>query len=401
MSRVSSVPDLQAAARRRLPRSLHDYILGGAQDGRSVTANAAALADVRLRQRIFAGVGTPRTSTRVWDVDLDLPLFVSPMGLLGFFHPGGDLAVARAAAARGALFVHSAWSGVPLPEIVDVAGDRVWAQASVWSDPRQVSHHLDVAEQSGVQVLVLAGDVAFYDKRDLDLQHGLDRLPPRMPWRDVASHAVKLGWLAGYLRSAGLGLATIDHPVPMRQMKPYLHELENPHLSWDDVRRIRRRWQGRLVVKGVMTAEDALLALDAGVDGLVVSNHGGRQFNGQPGVAEVLPRVADAVDGRALVLADGGVTRGADIARYLGLGAGAVGIGRAAAWGLAASGGRGVEAAIGFLREELESAMGFLGARTLADIHAGCLDVRPFTHDDRADRVAGLGATRAAIGATQ
>ncbi|WOQ15749.1 alpha-hydroxy acid oxidase [Raineyella sp. W15-4] len=377
MSRIVSVPDLQAAARRRLPRSLYDYICGGAQDGRSVTANAEALAAVRLRQRIFAGVGTPQTSIRLWDVDLALPLFVSPMGLLGFFHPGGDLAVARAAASNGVAFVHSAWSGVPLPDIVEVAGPRVWAQVSVWSDPDQVSHHLDVAEQSGVEVLVLAGDVAFYDKRDLDLQHGLDRLPPRMPLRDVASHAVKLGWLAGYLRSAGLGLATIDHPVPMRQMKSYLHQLENPHLCWDDVHRIRRRWKGRLVLKGVMTPEDAQLAIDAGVDGLLVSNHGGRQFNAQPGVAEVLPRIVDTVAGRATVLADGGVARGGDVAKYLGLGAAAGGIGRGAAWGLAAGGQPGVEEAVGFLREELATAMGFLGARTISDIDADCLDVRP------------------------
>lgn len=375
MSRIVSVPDLRTAAKRRLPRSLYDYIFGGAQDGRSVSANQDALAGVRLRQRVFADVGAPRTTTNIWGVDLAAPVLLSPMGLLNIFHPGGDLAVARAAKRHGVIFVHSAWSGVPLPDIQQVASEHTWAQISIWSDPAQVSQHIDAAQRCGIDVLVLAGDVAFYDKRDTDLHHGLDSLPPKFPLSDLPNYAIKLRWLAGFLSSPKLGLATIDHPISLRQMKPYLHELENPHLAWADVRAIRDRWPGKIVIKGIMTPEDAELAITAGVDGLLVSNHGGRQFNSQPGVAEVLPRIVETVNGRAKVFADGGVTRGADVAKYLALGADLAGVGRAAAWGLAASGETGVSDALGFLEEELISAMGFLGAHDLSELTGDCLDI--------------------------
>lgn len=370
-SRTISVADVKKAARRRLPRLAFDYIEGGALDERTVANNARALAEIRLRQRVFVDVSDIDTSTTLQGRRQEVPIFVSPMGLLGMFHPDADGAVARAAADAGAVFIHSGWSGVPIAEVARQAPGSVWAQLALAKDATHDERHLTAIKDAGIEVLVLPGDVAVHDRREREMHHGLERLPPVLSVADVLDCATKPKWVWDFLTGPRMQFGNFledGRPITMRRMRPWMRANENRAVTWETVDRLRERWPGKIVVKAVMDVEDALVAAEHGVDGIIVSNHGGRQFDSQPGTADVLPAIAAAVGERLEVYADSGVTRGGDVLKMIARGARGVGIGRAAAWGLAAAGERGVRRVFELLIEELRTAMAFTGVTSVAAI---------------------------------
>jgi isopentenyl diphosphate isomerase/L-lactate dehydrogenase-like FMN-dependent dehydrogenase len=347
-----------------------DFLEGGALDEITLRRNRAALDAHVLEQRVLVDTERRRAATTVLGTALDLPLLVSPMGLLTVLHPDADAAIARAAAAAGSVFVHSPWSGCSLDEVVAAAPGRVWAQIAFWSDRDETRRHIDRAQALGVDTLVIAGDVAVSSKRDRDLRHGTG-MPPHPPLRDILDTALHPGWVLRWLlgRRMTWGSYTIDgRPIRMREMEPWMEANESQTATWDDIAHLRRRWPGNLVVKGVMTPADARLAVQHGADAVFVSNHGGRQFDGQPATIEALPRIADAVDGRASVIVDGGVRRGADIAKMLASGADVAAAGRPFAFGLAADGQHGAELAFRILHDELLTALGFLGVTRVDEL---------------------------------
>jgi L-lactate dehydrogenase (cytochrome)/(S)-mandelate dehydrogenase len=376
MRTVHSIADLRRLARRKLPAMVFDFVEGGALDEITLRRNRAAFDEVPLRQRVLVDTAGARTDTTVFGTRLDLPVIVSPMGLLTVCHPDADVAVARAAATAGSVFVHSPWSGCSLEEVADAAPGRVWAQISFWRNEQETQRHLDIARSHGIDTLVIAGDVAVSSKRDRDLRHGAS-MPPRPPLRDIIDTALHPAYLYRLATGRRLTFGTyrIDgRPLRIGDMTPWMEANENPSASWDQVADLRRRWDGRILVKGVMSAADARAALACGADGVFVSNHGGRQFDSQPGTLDVLPAVVDAVDGRATVIVDSGVRRGSDVAKALALGADVVAAGRPFAFGLAAGGRTGVARAFEILRDELLTVMGFVGARNLSQIDPSVLE---------------------------
>ncbi|MCI1017194.1 alpha-hydroxy-acid oxidizing protein [Microbacterium sp. C5A9] len=363
MRDIHSIDDLRRRAKRRLPAMVYDFIEGGALDELTLRRNREALEAQLLPQRVLVDTSQRHATASILGTRLDLPLVVSPMGLLTVCHPDADVAIARAAATAGSVFTHSPWSGCSLEEVTDAAPGRVWAQIAFWNDASETERHIDRAAALGIDTLVVAGDVAVSSKRDRDLRHGTG-MPPNPPLRDVIDTALHPGWVLRWLlgRRITWGSYRIDgRPIRMGEMDAWMDRNSNQAATWGDVARLRSRWKGNLVIKGVMTQADARLAVEHGADGVFVSNHGGRQFDGQLATIEALPSVVDAVDGRAAVIMDGGIRRGSDIAKALSLGADVVAAGRPFALGLAAGAQPGVEKAFELLRDELLTVMGFLG----------------------------------------
>lgn len=376
MRNIHSIDDLRSRARRRLPAMVFDFIEGGALDELTLRRNREALDAHLLPQRVLVDTSQRHATTSILGTRLDLPLVVSPMGLLTVCHPDADVAVARAAAAAGSVFVHSPWSGCSLDEVADAAPGRTWAQIAFWNDAAETDRHIDRARGLGVETLVVAGDVAVSSKRDRDLRHGTG-MPPRPPLRDVVDTALHPAWVMRWLRGRSMtwGNYRIDgRAIRMREMEAWMQRNENQTATWDDIARLRRRWKGNIVVKGVMTSEDARLAVEHGADGVFVSNHGGRQFDSQQATIEALPGIVDAVDRRATVIVDGGMRRGSDIAKAISLGADAAAAGRPFALGLAAGAQPGVARVFEVLHDELLTVMGFLGVTRIEDIPCTLID---------------------------
>jgi L-lactate dehydrogenase (cytochrome) len=376
--KVVSVQDVRRAARRRLPRMIFDFLDGGALDEVTLQDNESDLGRMRLRQRVLQDISSCELETKVLGHQLTSPLMIAPMGLLGLFHPHGDLALARAAAQDGTIFVHSAWSGWSVEDVTNAAPGAVWSQIAFWTDAGISRDHIARAEAAGVQVLVIAGDVALSSKRERDLHHGLV-IPPRPTLRNIVNTARKPAWLAGLARlAAGPKLTYGNYRIDGRRMRlnemyGFMRANENRAATWADVEQLRERWSGKIVVKGLMTAEDTRSAARAGVDAVLVSNHGGRQFDAQPSTISALPEVVAAAGDAMEVFVDGGIRRGSDIVKCMALGATACLIGRPAAFGLAMDGEAGVRRVLELLREEISVALGFVGRTSVGQLDPSVL----------------------------
>ena len=370
VQKTISVEQMRRRAVRRLPLMVSDFLDGGALDEFTLQRNRAAFEAVRLRQRVLVDLGKIDTSTQVLGRKFEIPMIVSPMGLLTVCHPDADVAVAGAAGAAGSLVIHSPWSGVSIEETFEAAGGSLWEQISFWKQPEETEQHLARARNLGVDTIVVAGDVAVSSKRERDLRHGTS-MPPKPPLRDVFDVALHPGWVARWLTGRKMTWGTYEiagRPIKMAEMEHWMERNENPRATWDDVAELRRKWDGQLLVKGIMTPEDAALALQHGADGVFISNHGGRQFDGQPGTLDVLPAIAEEVNGRGAVVLDGGIRRGSDIVAGLSAGADLVAGGRPFAYGLSASGRAGVDRVFEILQSEFETAMGFVGATSVSQL---------------------------------
>ena len=375
MTKLVNVEDYRRITRRRLPRIVFDYLEGGALDELTLRSNIEDLQALRLQQSILCDVSAVSLERTVLGARLRSPLLISPMGLLTLFQRDADLAMARAAHAAGTIFVHSAWSGTPLSEVAAAAPGSVWAQLSIWKDARLTEEHIDRAEAAGVDVLVLAGDVSASSKRERDLHNGFGMTAiPTL--RGALNAARKPRWLCNLLFGPRIsfGDQSLDNkPLTLAQMHEFMDTYENDAVTWEDVARLRTRWGGKLVIKGVMSAADAKLARDAGVDAVFVSNHGGRQFDAQPSTTRALEEVAAAVGGDMEILVDGGIRRGSDLVKLTALGASACLIGRPAVYGLVGGGQAGVSAVLEILAGEAASAMAFTGATSLDTLRPGTI----------------------------
>lgn len=380
MKAASSVRDFRAVSERRLPRMVMDFLEGGALDEVTLRANVDDLAALRLQQRVLRDVSSVDVGMTVFDRTLRTPVAIAPMGLLSLFRPDADVCLARAAHDAGTVFVHSAWSGAPLADVAAAAPGSVWSQMTFWPDDRLVDLHLERAQSAGIDVLVIAADVSVSSKRDRDLRNGFT-MEARPTMRSVLNAARKPRWVTRFLTGTKItfGDQAIDgKPMNLKQMHEFM-EHENASATWRDVERIRARWPGRIVVKGIMSPDDARAAIDAGVDGVYVSNHGGRQFDAQPSTASALPAIAEAVAGRVPVLVDGGIRRGSDVVKMTALGADLCLVGRPVVYGLVDSGTAGAARVLDILRDETSVALAFAGSSRLQGIDDSVLvtDGRP------------------------
>jgi L-lactate dehydrogenase (cytochrome) len=367
---VFTIEDLRRRARRRLPRVIFDYIDGGADGEVTLRENCTVFDTVRFRPRSASAMGTCDLRTTVLGTPIELPFLLAPIGSSRMFFPRGECVAAAQAGAAGTGYVLSTLSGCRLEEVRAATSGPAWYQLYLLGGREAATAAIARARAAGFSALVVTIDTAVAGQRERDLRNGGRELVSGDPWKmlpHVAQLLARPGWLLDFLRDGGM----MKFPnVVIPGEEPMAYEdvgaaLERSTVTWRDMAWIRDAWQGPIVVKGVLDAEDARRALDAGADAIVVSNHGGRQLDCVAPTLLALPGVVEAVAGRAEVYLDGGIRRGSDVVKAIALGARAVLVGRAYAYGLGAAGGAGVGKAIEILRSGI--------VRTLRLL--GCLDV--------------------------
>jgi isopentenyl diphosphate isomerase/L-lactate dehydrogenase-like FMN-dependent dehydrogenase len=360
-----NLDDIARRARRRLPRLVADFIEGGAEDEATVAANRAAFGHWELVPRVLVDVSKRRLTTSVLDHDLSLPVGLGPAGLARLAHVDGEVAAARAAGEAGTVYTLSTGSSRTIEEVAEAARGAVWFQLYLWRDRDVIAGLVERARAAGYGALVLTVDVPVIGRRERDLRNGMT-LPPRLTRANVVDMLRHPRWLAGLVRGSPLTFANfVDVPGRGRsavELGQYVNvEMMNPSATWEMFSWLRTIWPGPLAIKGVLHRDDAVKAVDLGANGVIVSNHGGRQLDGAVAALDALPAVAEAVNGRADVLLDGGIRRGTDVVKALALGAQAVLIGRPYVLGLGADGAAGVAAALEVLRNELDRALALVG----------------------------------------
>ena len=366
-----NIEDLRAIAKKRLPRFVFTYVDGGAEDEITLLGNREAYRRLRFRPRTLVDVSKRDLSTRLLGTPTALPIIVGPTALNGLSWRDGDIELARAAAAAGVPFAMSTASMSLVEDVAREAPGRHWLQAYVFSERRITDAIIARARAADFECVVLTSDFPVAGKRERDLRTGLlphqrFTLPTKL---DMLMHP---RWLATIAIHRPRFVNVERELEPGRNVNSFVgHGMFDPSFSWDDIKRFRALWPRKLMLKGVMRADDAEHAVAAGIDGLVISNHGGRQLDGAITGIDALPEIARAVGGRASILVDGGVRRGSDIAKAIALGAEGVILGRAPVYGLAAGGRAGVARAIAILADELD--------RTLA--LTGCPDIAALTAD--------------------
>lgn len=362
---VLNVSDLRRQAQRRLPRVVFDYIDGGAERERSLAENMRAFDDWRFRPRSAVATRTVSLQTRVLDTDLALPFMLAPVGSSRLFFPRGEELAARAAGRAGTGYILSTLSGCRMEDVKAATSGPAWYQLYLVGGRDVALSAIARAKAAGYRALVVTIDTPVAGLRERDLRNGIKELltfNPLACWPYVGQMITRPGWLAGFFRDGGLmKFPNIVLPTGPMDYADVGAALEASMVSWDDFPWIREAWGGPVVVKGVHTADDARRAVDVGASAVVVSNHGARQLDGVAATIEILPEVVSAVGHQTEVLLDGGIRTGGDVVKALCLGARAVLIGRAYAYGLAAAGEPGVSRAIDILRTDVVRTMKLLG----------------------------------------
>ena len=368
---INTVGDAREISKRKLPKMVWDFIDGGADGELAIAANRRSLNEIKLRPKFLTDVSNRDISAKIFGEKADLPFILSPSGMATIAHPQGELAVAKAADRAGAIFCVSTASGYTLEEIASVSNGRLWFQLYLWGNEEVVNSLIDRAGNSGYEALVVTVDVPVVGKRERDLANGMS-LPVRIRPKNALNTLRKPKWLFGLLNGPDItfanlaGFAAGDDASSIGEYTD--RELVDQTRTWDDLELIRKRWSGPLLVKGVMTPEDAISAVDAGADGIIVSNHGGRQMSFVPGVASIFESVVHAVGHRAEVFLDGGIRRGEDIIKARAIGATAACGGRPWYWGLAAGGEQGVEKVLSVLAADVDRTLALLGEEKFSNV---------------------------------
>jgi L-lactate dehydrogenase (cytochrome) len=375
----ASIGDYRELARRRLPRFLFEYIDGGSYDEVTKGRNVADLRDVALRQRVLCDVSDIDLSTTLLGERVAMPVALGPIGLAGMNARRGEVQAARAAEAAGVPFCLSTVSACSLQEVRRGVERPFWFQLYMIRDRTFMADMLALAAEAGVQTLVFTVDMPVPGTRYRDYRSGLAGAAGLSgDLRRVAQAISRPRWaydvgLLGRPHSLGNVAPVLGPKSGLEDFFAWMAGNFDPRVTWADLDWVRARWNGAIVLKGVLDPADAEIACAAGLDGLVVSNHGGRQLDGAPSTAAALPPIVEAVADRLTVLADGGVRSGLDVVRMLALGAKGVMLGRAWAYALAGDGGRGVSHVLGLIRAEMAVAMALTGARTVAAISSEML----------------------------
>ncbi|MCB0871157.1 MAG: L-lactate dehydrogenase [Solirubrobacterales bacterium] len=370
----ATVRDYRELARRRLPRQLFDYVDGGAYEEATLKANETDLERVLLRQRVMRDVSVRDQSVELLGQQLSMPLILGPVGIAGMFARRAEVQAAKAAEAAGIPFTESTVSICSIEEVAKETAVPPWFQLYVMRDRGYAEKLMARAEAVGSPVLMLTIDLAVVGARHRDTRNAMVGSPST--WAKVR-RGLDLVSHPGWLRRVAIGgkpltFGNLAEVVPgaktPEDFKEWVDAQFDPSVTWEDIAWVRENWKGKLVVKGILDPEDARKAVDAGVDGLVVSNHGGRQLDAVPSTAAALPAVAEAVGDQTEVLADGGVRNGLDMVKMLALGARAVIIGRAWAYAVAAEGEAGVAKTLNTFRSDTDVALALTGNNSVANV---------------------------------
>ena len=370
LSRAVNIEDLRELARRRLPRIVFNYIDGGADGEWTLRENRRAFDAITFRPHQAVAVPACDLRTRVLGTELSMPLLLAPVGYLRVMHPDGEIAAARAAGRAGVGFILSTVSGHRLENVKAASSGQVWYQLYLTGGRAAAENAMGRAMDVGYTVLVITIDSTVIGHRERELRDGMEQLLRGNIWSKIPFAPQVLTrprWLTRFLLDGGLPDMPniVSAETGVLRVRDAHTAMKREVFSWDDMQWIRALWKGPIVIKGVLSADDAKRSLDHGAAAVVVSNHGGRQLDGVPASLQVLPEVVAAVKDQAEVLMDSGIRRGSDIAKAMCMGARAVLCGRAFAYGLAAGGEAGVARAIEMLRSDLERCLKLLGCRSV------------------------------------
>lgn len=368
---ISASTDYRAAAESRLPPFLFHYIDGGAYAEHTLKRNTADLADIALRQRVLRDMSSLSLETELFGEKLAMPVALAPVGLTGMYARRGEVQAAKAAANKGVPFTLSTVSVCPIEEVAPAIDRPMWFQLYVLRDRGFMKNALERAKAAGVKTLVFTVDMPVPGARYRDAHSGMSG--PNAAMRRVLQAMVHPRWAldVGVLgKPHDLGNISVYRGAPTK-LEDYIGWLGanfDPSISWKDLEWIREFWEGPMIIKGILDPEDAKDAVRFGADGIVVSNHGGRQLDGVLSTARALPAIADAVKSDITILSDSGIRNGLDVVRMLALGADSVLLGRAFVYALAAQGQTGVENLLDLIDKEMRVAMTLTGAKTIRDI---------------------------------
>ena len=373
---ISSATDYREAARRKLPPFLFHYLDGGAGTETTLRANVDDLQQVNLRQRVLKGSEELDLSTEWFGVKQDLPLALAPVGLTGMYARRGEVQAARVAAERNIPFIQSTVSVCPLKEVAEQSSKPLWCQLYVLKDRGFMRDYLQRARELGIKTLVFTVDMPVPGARYRDAHSGMSGR--NGPLRRVLQAMLHPRWaldvgVLGKPHDLGNISAYRGNPTGLADYLGWLAANFDPGIDWTDLQWIRDEWQGPMVIKGILDAQDARDAKSFGADGIVVSNHGGRQLDGALSTARALPTIAEAVKGDLTIFADSGVRTGLDVVRLLALGADGVLIGRAFVYALATSGAAGVRNLLAILEKDIRTSMVLTGVKSVRDISADIL----------------------------
>ncbi|HCK31512.1 FMN-dependent L-lactate dehydrogenase LldD [Acinetobacter ursingii] len=373
---ISSSNDYREAARRRLPPFLFHYIDGGAYAEYTLKRNVEDLSEIALRQRVLNDMSSLSLETQLFNETLSMPVALSPVGLTGMYARRGEVQAAIAADKKGIPFTLSTVSVCPIEEVTPAIKRPMWFQLYVLRDRGFMRNALERAKAAGCSTLVFTVDMPVPGARYRDAHSGMSGPNAAMRRYLQAVTHPQWAWDVGLLgRPHDLGNISkyLGKPTGLEDYIGWLGANFDPSISWKDLEWIREFWDGPMVIKGILDPEDAKDAVRFGADGIVVSNHGGRQLDGVMSSARALPAIADAVKGDLTILADSGIRNGLDVVRMLALGADSVMLGRAFIYALAAAGGQGVSNLLELIDKEMRVAMTLTGAKSIADINADCL----------------------------
>jgi len=374
-----NIAEVRRLAKQRLPCMLFDFTDGAAEDEISMQRNTSDFARYELLPRMLAGALQRDQSIELFGERLSLPVIVPPTGLSGMLWPRGEEHVARACHAAGTLMCVSHGSTVSLEDIARASTGPLWFQVFPYRDRKITEGLVQRAKEAGYKALVLTVDCQTHGQRERDLRNGFV-VPPRVSLKNGLDTLLRLGWLWQMRQTPTINFKNYEpyfQDSGLMSLSAYMATIVDPDVGWDTVDWLRELWQGPLLLKGILHPDDARLAIEHGVDGIFVSNHGGRQLDSVQSSIAALPAIAEAVDKRMKILIDGGIRRGTDVLKALALGADAVAIGRPQLWGLAIGGQAGVEQVLDIFRREIDRALVLGGWDSVQRLDARCLQAYP------------------------
>jgi len=376
MTVITNIEDLRVLARKRVPRMFYDYADSGSWTESTYRANEADFQKIRLRQRVAVNMENRSTATRMVGVDVAMPVAMAPVGSVGMHRADGEILVARAAEAFGIPFTLSTMSICSIEDVAANTKAPFWFQLYVMRDRDFAERLIDRAKAANCGALMLTLDLQILGQRHKDLKNGLS-VPPKPTLANWINLATKPRWCLGMLgtrrRQFGNIIGHVKGVEDVSSLSEWTAQQFDPRLNWDDVEWIKKRWGGKLNLKGIQDVEDARLAVDSGADALIVSNHGGRQLDGAQSSIEALPAIVAAVGSKIEVHMDGGIRSGQDVLKAWALGARGTYIGRAFLYGLGALGEAGVTKALQIIHKELDLTMAFCGHTKIGSVDQGIL----------------------------
>jgi L-lactate dehydrogenase (cytochrome) len=376
MSVITTIEDLRVLAQRRVPRMFYDYADSGSWTESTYRANEGDFGKIKLRQRVAVNMEGRSTATTMVGQPVAMPVAIAPVGLTGMQHADGEILAAQAAEAFGIPFTLSTMSICSIEDVAAHTKAPFWFQLYVMRDRAFIERLIDRAKAAKCSALVLTLDLQILGQRHKDLKNGLSA-PPKLTLANLINMATKPRWCLGMLGTQRREFRNIVGHVEgvgnMGSLSEWTAKQFDPRLNWGDVEWIKKRWGGKLILKGIQDVEDARLAVDSGADALIVSNHGGRQLDGAQSSIEALPAIVAAVGSKIEVHMDGGIRSGQDVLKALALGAKGTYIGRAMVYGLGAMGGAGVAKALEIIHKELDLTMAFCGRTRVEQVDRSIL----------------------------